>query len=140
MTKEDLKRDKYYRKEYGISLAEYKAMLTAQKESCAICGKHQSEFQRSLHVDHDHKLVRAKILVERNTDENGGWVARCSAIDYFENGHLKKIAIYFVRQELKRRSVRGLLCWPCNRGLAKWRDNPVLMESAAQYLRRHQNA
>ena len=31
--------------------------------------------------------------------------------------------------------VRGLLCRPCNRILGVWRDNPIVFERAAEYLR-----
>lgn len=33
-----------------------------------------------------------------------------------------------------RARVRGLLCWLCNRGLAKFRDNPERFMRAAEYL------
>ena len=38
------------------------------------------------------------------------------------------------QQKLLRANVRGLLCWRCNTALQKFRDNPVLMRNAANYL------
>lgn len=32
--------------------------------------------------------------------------------------------------------VRGLLCHPCNTGIAKFRDDPALLRSAADYIER----
>lgn len=36
-----------------------------------------------------------------------------------------------------RGKIRGVLCQPCNKGLGFFRDNPELMERAAEYVRRH---
>ena len=35
------------------------------------------------------------------------------------------------------RKVRGILCHSCNVGLGHFRDSPLLLEKAAQYLRKH---
>lgn len=59
----DNKRDKYLRKTYNISLAEYNSMLEWQGHSCAICKTPKSEFKRSLHVDHDHKTGKVRGLL-----------------------------------------------------------------------------
>ena len=33
-----------------------------------------------------------------------------------------------------RKRVRGLLCWQCNSAIAKFRDNPIKLRRAAEYL------
>jgi len=33
--------------------------------------------------------------------------------------------------------VRGLLCWPCNKGLGNFKDNPELIQKAIKYLEQH---
>lgn len=47
-------------KHYGITRDKYNEMLLAQDSLCAICGKHASESNKGLHVDHCHetKVVR----------------------------------------------------------------------------------
>lgn len=55
-------RDKYLRRKYGISLEQYNEMLKQQNFSCALCGKHQSNFSKSLHVEHNHKTGRVRSL------------------------------------------------------------------------------
>lgn len=41
------------RRKYGLTLERYEALLAAQKESCAICGK-ECPSGKALGVDHDH--------------------------------------------------------------------------------------
>ncbi len=53
----------YWLKQYGITLDDYNRMFIEQKGCCAICGRHQSEFKRRLHVDHDHKINRVRGLL-----------------------------------------------------------------------------
>ena len=57
------KKDKYLKKKYGISLEEYNSKLAEQKDCCAMCGKHKSNFKRSLHVDHCHQTGHVRALV-----------------------------------------------------------------------------
>src|SRR4051794_21172741 len=45
-------RDAYLRRTFGITQADYDALLAAQGGGCAICGKRPGKI--SLHVDHDH--------------------------------------------------------------------------------------
>jgi len=53
------KRDKYLRRTYGITQADYDTMLRKQRGVCAICKKPPKE-GKNLQVDHDHvtQLVR----------------------------------------------------------------------------------
>jgi len=48
---------------YGITIEDYNTLLTQQGEKCAICGKHQSEFNYPLHIDHDHKTGKVRGLL-----------------------------------------------------------------------------
>jgi hypothetical protein len=47
-------RDSYLRRRYGISEAEYEAILELQQGACFICEKVPKPGQRRLHVDHLH--------------------------------------------------------------------------------------
>ena len=57
-SKEDKRRDVYYRKHYNLGLADYNSMRRRQHNSCAVCGRHEHELSRRLVVDHDHKVGR----------------------------------------------------------------------------------
>lgn len=41
-------------KKYGITIDQYLDMHAAQGGCCAVCGIHESELPKRLHVDHDH--------------------------------------------------------------------------------------
>lgn len=49
--------------EYGISIEDYNIMLENQNSSCAMCGKHQSEIDRRLDVDHCHITGKVRGLL-----------------------------------------------------------------------------
>mgnify|MGYP001544927015 CR=1 FL=1 len=49
-----MSREKYLLKTYGITEAQYLELLKKQNNSCAVCSKSASSFNRRLAVDHDH--------------------------------------------------------------------------------------
>ena len=53
----------WYKTKYGITLEEYQQKLENQQHSCAICGKHESEFARKLAVDHCHITGKIRDLL-----------------------------------------------------------------------------
>lgn len=66
---EDDKRNAHFRKNYGISLVDYLAMVDTQKGFCGICGKdptqNKSALQRhkKLHIDHCHRTGKIRGLL-----------------------------------------------------------------------------
>ncbi len=52
----------YLRRKYGLSIAEYSALLAVQSGLCAICENPPADGRR-LHVDHDHETGRVRGLL-----------------------------------------------------------------------------
>ncbi len=117
-------------------------MLKDQGGVCAICHKPPKEGGKRLHTDHDHIVNKVKITSKK---QDGFWYAEARWPDSGTNigdlvaatyGYKKSSeAKQQMRQVVKKKSVRGLLCWHCNAGLKKWNDDPDRMESAAKYIR-----
>lgn len=134
--------DRRLRRAYGISLEEYGIMLDEQGNVCKICGNPPTD--RRLHVDHDHKFKYFKVSANKTQQ---GWFASTREEDVakglvpavFGIGPTKSVAIRDVRNQLKRLSIRGIICWPCNRSLRSFNNNPVAMEQAAKYIREFQS-
>lgn len=59
----DKYREKQYRRLYGMSLQDYNTLFLEQGGKCKICKTHQTEFNKSLHVDHCHKTNRIRGLL-----------------------------------------------------------------------------
>ena len=57
---------------YGISLNDYNKIFAEQEGCCAICGKHQSEFELALSVDHDHATNKIRGLLCPNCNKGLG--------------------------------------------------------------------
>lgn len=133
LTAKDKAADARLRRVYGISLSDYDTMFSRQGGMCYICWKPPKPDKR-LHVDHDHKVHKYKAVLSKN--EHGGWMARVLEMGILVLRPSKKEARAVAKQEAKRRSVRGLLCWQDNAGLQKFRDNPDRLEAAAKYLRK----
>jgi hypothetical protein len=51
------------RRNYGISVEVYNHLFAQQNGNCALCGKHQSDFKRRLHVDHNHATKEIRSLL-----------------------------------------------------------------------------
>jgi hypothetical protein len=120
-------------KAYGIDLEGYETLSTIQKDVCAICGR--KAFGRKLAVDHDHTMVRVKVTFKR--DALGLWYAEIKDPRFSDAqflGSTKGEARFQATQWLKRRSIRGLLCMQCNRGLKWWNDKEDKIRAAADYL------
>jgi hypothetical protein len=54
-------REAYLRRTFGITQADYEAILEMQRGGCAICGKEPGKI--SLHVDHDHESGEVRGLL-----------------------------------------------------------------------------
>lgn len=129
MTRE--KRDKYLRKKYNITLAEYEKMLERSGGTCWICGRPPKNLP--LAVDHDHSVSNQKVTSLKLGKE---WVAVISGVISHIRGTPRSTVISSAKRYLLRKSCRGVLCWKCNTGLKKYSDDPVLLHKASLYLER----
>ena len=129
--------DKRLQRVYNVTFEEREAMAASHDNACWICGWKPKEGQRSLAVEHDHKIAKRKIYAKK-VIENGQkmwavWHEGTPPI-FFDK---RREGVAVMRHTLKRLSVRGLVCWACNSLLKKGRDNPEILESAARYLRNY---
>lgn len=69
----DRYRDRHLRKAYGIGLDEYRSMLAEQDGRCAICRRPESDFTKSLSVDHCHETGRVRSLLCGRCNTHLGW-------------------------------------------------------------------
>lgn len=129
------KADLYYQRKYGVTLAEHEKR---SEKGCEICGG--KSFKRRLHADHSHKLKYLKVkttfsYVPVFSKMVKWWVSEIDELGISVSHKTKNEAIRAAREIAKRKSYRGALCFPCNGGLRKFRDNPQFLENAAKYLR-----
>ena len=75
---------------YGITPEDYKRMLVAQDNKCAICGRSQEEFKKKFSVDHNHETgaVRGLLCIPCNI--------KLAALDNKE--FLRKATIYLQKE------------------------------------------
>lgn len=136
-TQEQLDRetDKRLLKKYGVGLDWYDRKLEEQGDGCLLCGS--TEKTRRLHVDHDHHWVDAKIKYTRNRIT--GWDAEATyrGVLYLNHGFTKSEAGRAIKGNLKKDSVRGLLCFRCNKFIVGF-GGPKILRKAADYLEAHQ--
>lgn len=119
--------DRYYLKRYGVPFAFYEAELARQAGVCKLCGRPPKV--RRLHLDHNHKVVRTKIVVAGRI---GNFIANvfgrtfCAAT----RSDAKGLAELYLR----RIANRGILCHRCNRGLQYFSDDSTVLRNAANYI------
>lgn len=93
-------RDRQLQKAYGISLVDYKKLLSQQKEKCAICSKHQSEFDYPLHVDHNHQTGKVRGLLCSGCN---------TGLGHFEK-HKEEMMHYLIKGEAPKKPLLPLQC------------------------------
>ena len=145
MTPEE-KLNKYYLKKFGWTLAEVNSLSERQGHVCAICRRPPGE--RRLSLDHDHAYDRVKIAIQKFGTM---WeaVAASKELGFYRNAVMptRKLAKEILKRQLRRLSVRGLLCLRCNKGIQMFEDSKAPLspaerfDNAAKYFRDfHQKA
>jgi len=56
-------RERHLLRTYGINISTYNKLLRSQKYCCGVCGKHQDDEKKSLHVDHNHETGEIRGLL-----------------------------------------------------------------------------
>lgn len=84
-------RRKHTLKKYGITIAQYAAMLDMQGGVCAICGV--TPKKRRLAVDHNHKTKQVRGLLCTQCNRGLGWFRDAEA-------HLLKAAAYIRKSNI----------------------------------------
>ena len=74
---------------YGLTELDYNKMLIEQGSRCGICSRHQTEFDRNLSVDHDHKTGKIRKLLCMQCNQGLGLFREqpellAKAIDYLK--------------------------------------------------------
>lgn len=135
--RKDRAADLRYQKAYGMTLEEVITLSKSQNDACAICGRPFADKRGC--VDHAHRIAKAKIEVVQEGKE----FYRATSQYGVANGMTKKEATDALREYLKRKSVRGMLCFICNRMVLGRMDRvaamtqktyPVTLENLRNYL------
>lgn len=59
----DKARENQLKNYYDITIEDYNKMFAEQEGKCKICGAHQTEFEKKLGVDHNHKTGKIRGLL-----------------------------------------------------------------------------
>lgn len=87
----EVRRDTWYRKQYGISLKEYKDLKNKQNNKCAICGDSNPHGRGRWHIDRCHTTGEVRGLLCHNCNTAVGLFKDDtniinSAINYLKKG------------------------------------------------------
>jgi hypothetical protein len=128
------KKDKYYLKKYGITEAEVQKMDEKNEHHCYSCQKPYD----NLHLEHDHKWRYIKIEVHQCDGSSWSFMSTAfyRGIQFFSGGKTRLEARRKMKKILQKESIRGRVCWPCNRLIRFAYDDPVRLRKAAEYLER----
>jgi hypothetical protein len=141
MTPREKTHDTHLRLKFGKSLAWYYETLEKQNFGCAICGRPVVNY--SLAADHMHAFDMCKVRTEKIPDGRKAFAVDPFGVPAEAFGKTAPLAIKNVKMILRERSVRGLLCMTCNRGIgffATWIDghfteSPDLLDRATRYVK-----
>jgi hypothetical protein len=86
-------------RKYGLSVDDYNVMVAKQKGQCAICGIHQSNLKKKLHVDHDHVSGEIRGLL----------CSRCNIVigTFNDDTKILKSAIIYLTKKNMRTNSNG---------------------------------
>jgi hypothetical protein len=86
----DKRRNYVLIKKYGITVEQYNQLFLEQEGRCKICNRHQSEFKRSLAVDHSHSTNKVRGLLCHHCNKALG--------HFFENVSTLENAILYLKE------------------------------------------
>lgn len=102
----EIRRRSHLRRKFGITLEQYRGLLKKQNNSCAICLRPASDFNKELAVDHNHKTGEIRGLLCTNCNyrlvakhQDGELLRRIA--DYIEQG-----TGWIVPEQSKRKKKR----------------------------------
>lgn len=106
--------DKRLQHKFGITLADRTQRIQEQANKCKICGGPLDAYGPPC-IDHFHFFVKAERMTAM------GWRAQafdeCKQVKCSRLAATKAQAIADVKKAMMPWSIRGMLCWKCNRGL-----------------------
>lgn len=89
-SRKDEARRHWLKSRYKMTTEDYDVMLHNQNGCCAICGKHWSVENRTLHIDHNHSNGNIRGLLCRNCNTALGLLNEDSALFDKAKEYLKK--------------------------------------------------
>lgn len=84
----DIWKDRQLKRTYNITLEQYNKLLQEQNHCCNICGAHESNFKKSLAVDHCHNTGVVRGLLCKNCNTGIG--------NFYDNVDIMKRAIEYI--------------------------------------------